>query len=108
MEKGRVLCRFYCKALWTSDSSFDGYEDGPSIKDNIHQRREKNVNPIVSFTKEKECYCKRKDFLSRGQNKTGVIALISTALIKRVCYVVVLLGDADVDIVKATVEQPPS
>ncbi|KAH3846648.1 hypothetical protein DPMN_088950 [Dreissena polymorpha] len=43
--------------------------------------------------------------LSRGKNKAGMIALISTARIKRVCYVVVSPGDADVEIEKATVDR---
>ncbi|KAH3866989.1 hypothetical protein DPMN_030113 [Dreissena polymorpha] len=71
-----------------------------------HTRDEEtNVNPIVSFTKETECSCKKEDFLSRDKNKAGMIALINTALTIRGCNVVVLPGDADVDIVKATVER---
>ena len=31
---------------------FDGYGEGPSIKDNTHQRRGQNLHPIVSFTAE--------------------------------------------------------
>ena len=33
---------------------FDGYGEGPSIKDNTHQRRGKHLHPIVSFTAETE------------------------------------------------------
>ena len=32
---------------------FDGYGDGPSIKDNTHQRRGNNIHPIVNFTAER-------------------------------------------------------
>lgn len=84
---------------------FDGYGEGPSIKDNTHQRRGKNLHPIVSFTKETQFSGKKEDFLSRDKNKANVIALISTALTKRGCHVIHSPGDADVDIVKATVEQ---
>ena len=33
---------------------FDGYEEGPSIKDNTHQRRGRKMHPVVSFTAETE------------------------------------------------------
>jgi hypothetical protein len=29
---------------------FNGYEEGPSIKDNTHLRRGHDIHPIVSFT----------------------------------------------------------
>ena len=47
---------------------FDGYGEGPSIKDNTHQRRGKNLHPIVSFTAETEFSGKKDDFIggSRG------------------------------------------
>jgi len=28
----------------------DGYDEGPSIKDNMHERRGQHIHPIVSFT----------------------------------------------------------
>ena len=33
---------------------FDGYEEGPSIKHNTHQRRGRNVHHVVSFTAQTE------------------------------------------------------
>jgi len=60
---------------------FDGYGEGPSIKDNTHQRRadgEKHVPYFVSFTAETEFSGKMEDFLSRDKNKAD-IALISAA-----------------------------
>ena len=33
---------------------FDGCEEGPSIKDNTHQRRGRNRYPVVSFTAQTE------------------------------------------------------
>ena len=41
---------------------FDGYSEGHSIKDNTHQRRGKNMHPIVSFTAETEFSGKKEDF----------------------------------------------
>ena len=82
---------------------FDGYEDGPSIKDNTHQRRGNNIHPIVNFTGETEFSGKKEEFLSRDLNKQRLIQLISDALKERHCTVVNSLGDADVDIVQAEV-----
>ena len=62
---------------------FDGCCEGLSVKDNTHQRRRKNLHPIVSFTAETEFSGKKEDFLSRDKNKVDMIALISTALIKK-------------------------
>ena len=67
---------------------FDGYGEGPSIKDNTHQRRGKNLHPIVSFTAETEFSCKKEDFFTRDKNKADMIALTSTALTKRGCHVI--------------------
>jgi len=62
-------------------------------------------HPLVSFTAETEFSGKKKDVLSRDKNKADTIALISTALTKKGCHVIQSPGDADVDIVKATVER---
>ena len=83
---------------------FDGYGEGPSIKDNTYLGRGKNLHPVISFTAETEFSGKKEDFLSRDKNKTDIISLISTTLTKRRCHVIQSPGDADVDIVKATVE----
>jgi len=92
--------RRYCQATVV----FDGYGEGPSIKDNTHQRRGKSMLPIVSFTAETE-FSGKKDFLSRDENKADMIVLISTARTERGCYVIQSPGDTDVDIIKATVER---
>ena len=84
---------------------FDGYDEGPSIKDNTHQRRGNNKHQIVSLTAETEFSGKKEDVLSCEKSKTEIIGLMSTALIKRGCHVIQSSGDADVDIAKATVER---
>ena len=65
---------------------FDGY-GGLSIKDNTHQRRGMNVNPVVHFTEGTEFIGKKERFLSRASNKKGLIFLISAQLRKRGCNV---------------------
>ena len=83
---------------------FDGYEEGSSIKDNTHQRRGRNMHPVVSFIAETEFSGKKEEFLSRDTNKQILIRMISDQLRERYCTVVNAHGDADVDIVKTAVE----
>ena len=59
---------------------FDGYLGGPTIKDNMHQRRGKNVHPVISFTEETVFAGKKDEFLSRDRNKQNMIDLISEKL----------------------------
>ena len=83
---------------------FDGYEGGPSIKDNTHQRRGHNIHPVVSFTAETEFSGKKENFLSRNCNKQQFINLVSSKLRIKGCNVIQAPGDADVIIVKTAVE----
>jgi len=53
---------------------FDGYDEGPSIKDNTHERRGQNIHPIVSFTTETEFSGKKAAFLSKDVNKQRLIS----------------------------------
>ena len=46
---------------------FDGYEEWPSIKDNTHQRRGRNMHPVVSFTAETKLLGKQ----ARGKAGAG-------------------------------------
>ena len=60
---------------------FDGYREGPSIKDNTHQRRGENTHPIVNFNAETEFVGRKDDFLSRSCNKQGLCLLISGSIL---------------------------
>ena len=54
--------------LATAD--FDEYSEGPSIRDNPHQRCGQNIHPVVKFTP--LVSGKRHDFLSWDCNKQHV------------------------------------
>lgn len=83
---------------------FDGYDGGPTIKDNTHQRRRHNNHPVVSFTAETNFSGKKEEFLSRDINKQRLIQIISGELKERGCTVINATADADVYIVNAVVE----
>jgi hypothetical protein len=83
---------------------FDGYEAGPSIKDNAHKRRQKHIHyPIVHFTGDTEFEGKQEEFLSLGSNKQKLIKLIREEMVNRGCTVIQTEGDADVVIAKTAV-----
>ena len=82
---------------------FDGYLGEPTIKDNTHQRRGKNVHPVISFTEETVFAGKKDEFLSRDRNKQNMIDLISKKIRGKGCELINAPGDADVQIVKAAV-----
>ena len=83
---------------------FDGYEEGPSIQDNTHQRRGRNLHTVVNFTAQTELSGKKEESLSSDTNKQRLIRMISDKLRERDCTVVIAHMDADVDIVKTAVE----
>ena len=80
---------------------FDGYGEGPSVKDNTHQRRGQCVHPVINFSTNTEFVGSREDFLSNPSNKQRFIDLVSFELLEKGCSVINSPGDADVDIVKA-------
>lgn len=71
---------------------FDGYEEGPNIKDSMYLRRGQNIYPVVSFTADTELSGKKEEFLSRDVNKQRLICLVSDELRRRGCIVINAVG----------------
>ena len=84
--------------------AFDGYSEGPSIKDDTHQRRGENTDTIVIFNADTEFVGRKDDYLSRSCNKQGLVNLMTEELEKKGCTVINASRDADVDIVKVAVK----
>lgn len=83
---------------------FDGYEDGPTIKDSTHERRRHGrVISVVSVTPDSHFSGKRDEFLSLGPQKHKLILLIRDAMEKRGIKTLQANGDADVLISKTAV-----
>jgi hypothetical protein len=84
---------------------FDGYADGPTTKDVTHQRRSKGVmGTYVMFTKETPFRSKKEVFLANNSNKQAFINMLGEALQDRGISSVHATADADVIIVKTTIE----
>ena len=59
---------------------FDGYEQGPSIKDHEHLRRVKKVCTDIQLSESMEAYKNQEVFLTNEKNKHQFILLISQYL----------------------------
>ena len=81
---------------------FDGYDGGPSMKDNGHhpRTRTKVINKVDISVRTK-FVGKKDDILSNGMNKHALLQLISGRLLEKGCHTIQAEGDADLDIVKA-------
>ena len=84
---------------------FDGYENGPSIKDNAHCRRaRKGMSPCINFTEGSQFTGRKDNFLANSINKQMFISMLSNDLRTQHVSVINATGDADVDIAKCATE----
>ena len=78
---------------------FDGYDHGPSTKDETHCRRSgKEVGVEVSFEPNMFTTMKKAAFLANQRNKQGFLYLLGSELVKASIKVKHCKGDADYDI----------
>ena len=56
---------------------FDGYQDGPSIKDHEHQRRVKKACADIQLSAFMKAHVDQETFLSNEGNKSQFISLLS-------------------------------
>jgi hypothetical protein len=83
---------------------FDGYNNGPSTKDCIHQRRYTRNMPTINFVFSMICSSRKEDFLGNPSNKQRMINFLSFKLKEAGFKVLHAKGDADSLIVKTAVE----
>ena len=101
----RSCAKFTARCYGKATVVFDGYNDGPSIKDNAHQQRRRNKTPPVEISAETKFEGKSENFLSEPRNKHEFIYHVANELQKLKCNVIQAEGDADVDIVRAAIEK---
>jgi len=75
------------------------------LKTSHIMRRRHNIHPLVSFTAETQFCGKKEEFMATDSNKQRLIWMLSDELRKRGCTVDNAPGDADVLIIKVTVEK---
>ena len=83
---------------------FDGYEEGPSIKDNTHREEDAICTHLSASLLRQSSQASRKSSCQNDTNKQRLIRMISDQLRERDCTVVNAHGDAHVDIVQTVVE----
>ena len=83
---------------------FDGYEQGPSIKDHEHQRHVKKVCADIQLSESMESYKNQEVFLANEKNKHQFILLISRYLKDDGQVVHQSTGDADTMIVRCALQ----
>ena len=93
------ICNHYQNALVV----FDGYENGPSTKDETHQRRVgSELGVDVDLGQDMMLKMKKKPFLANPRNEQKFIYLLASELQKEECVDVKhAREDADVDIVQS-------
>jgi len=80
---------------------YDGYDSGPSTKDNAHLQRNREQMTEIHFTGSTIMNVKKDQFLSNTKNKQSFIFLLSRFL---GCQVSHAKGDACMLIVQTTIE----
>ncbi len=78
---------------------FDGYQEGPSIKDHENQRRVKKACAHIQFSESMKAHVNQETFLSNEGNKSQFILLLSHYLESDGHTVHNSTGDADTMIV---------
>eukprot|EP00794_Sanderia_malayensis_P002695 gene2695-3114_t len=102
----KVYIDFVTKKYTRAAVVFDGYQAGPSTKDNTHLRRSKGkIGAEVHFKEDMVLRTSKDEFLSNGVNKQHFINLLSGKLIAAGCNAVHAMGDADFLIVKTAIEE---
>ena len=84
---------------------FDGYENGPYVKDHEHKRRAGKVSAFVKLSDlDMMATCNQEIFLKNDKNKTQFISALSYQLRMEGHDVRNSIGDADTQIVSAALE----
>ena len=83
---------------------FDGYEQGPSIKDHENQRRAKKTCADIILSEDMEAYKYQQVFLINERNKSQFISLLSKYLVDDGHIVHHSIGDADTLIIQSALE----
>ena len=95
---------FVLRKYGTSCIVFDGYEQGPSIKDHEHQLRVSRTCADIQLSECMEAHNNQQIFLSNKTNKIQFISLLSHYLRTDAQTVYNSSGDADTTIVTCALQ----
>ena len=99
-----VYVKYVGAKYGSSSIVFDGYDNGPYIKDHEHKRRMGKISANVAVTLNNKPTCDQETFLKNSKNKSQFILLLAMALKKEGHDICQSIGDADTQIVAAALE----
>jgi hypothetical protein len=79
---------------------FDGYDNGPSIKDHEHLRRNVKMSPEIVVEESKPAFRDQSAFLANSVNKRSLVLLLRDRMETSNFTVLEAVGDADTLIVE--------
>ena len=94
----------YVRAKYHSCIVYDGYEQGPSIKDQEHQRRIGKTSGDIQLRESMEAHFSQEAFLSNQRNKSQFISLLCRYFEADAHVVHNSTGDADTMIVECALQ----
>ena len=104
-----LLCVQYVTQRYGQTTAvFDGYEEGPSTKDCMHQRRSSISGRSVNFHCDMVLKLKKDVFLSNTANKQRLIKLLGEKLQLSGCNIIRAPGDTHQMIVQMAVQSAKS
>jgi hypothetical protein len=83
---------------------FDGYNSGPSVKDQEHVRRAKNCSPVIDLNESNPIYKNQSAFLMNARNKQSLVQLLSVYFQQQNYEVRHAENDADTVIVGCAIQ----
>ena len=99
-----VYAKYVGAKYGSSSIVFDGYDNGPHIKDHEHKRRMGKISANVAVTLNNKPTCDQETLLKNSKNKSQFILLLAMALKKEGHDIHQSIGDAYTQIVAAALE----
>lgn len=105
---GQVIYQYvsYLRSRFSGNVTivFDGYGNGPTVKDHEHTRRARKSSPAVVFDDLTVVYKDQEAFLANEENKTRFLHILSQQLLSNGYDIHQATSDADTDIVRIALE----
>ena len=104
VSSSSIMCSLSMASMVYLVWHFDGYENGPYIKDHEHKRRVGEISASVTVTLQNTPTCNQEVFLKDSKNKSQFISLLTKALKDESHDVLQSIGDADTQIALPALE----
>lgn len=103
-----LVCPVCSQQVWKATVVFDGYQNGPPIKDGTYQRRAGAYWPTVNFDSTMIAKVKKEEFPTNKENKQMFIHQLGNRLQQCGCSTIHAEGDADQLIIQTAIQSSRS